>query len=355
MKVVQLGSNKGGDDLSNYLKKNYQQLDFALFVEANSLHIKELKNCYSHYQNIFIENVAIKCPNNLNSSLTIYYHENDSPGYCVASCVREHVEGHYRDAYGNVYGEIKSFDVPCTTIDDLFAKYNIVDLDWLLIDVEGIDAELLLTIDWEKYNIKRIDYEWLHLGDKKEEIENMFKRLGYVRTTGLQYFYDDAWVKPNTNFNSNIVRSAITECESIYEANKLSQSNSQVYIQRYISVLFEHYFQYENFEKALRYCHDFLNISTPYRDGTRVDFLIKSSQTLLKIGDVQKAANYAFHALSESMELGESYLSKAFSYLFSISSELNNPNITVFASGFSPKTLGTPQRKEAIINLANSI
>ena len=37
MKVVQVGSNKGNDDLSEYLKCNIPDLSFGLFVEPNSL------------------------------------------------------------------------------------------------------------------------------------------------------------------------------------------------------------------------------------------------------------------------------------------------------------------------------
>ncbi len=62
MKVIQIGSNKGDDDLSDYLKKNYKELEFGLFVEANPLHIGNLKNCYSQYKNAIIENIAIKIP-----------------------------------------------------------------------------------------------------------------------------------------------------------------------------------------------------------------------------------------------------------------------------------------------------
>jgi hypothetical protein len=60
MRIVQIGSNKGNDDLSKYLKNNFSKIDFGLFVEANPLHINDLEECYSSYNNIFIENVAIK-------------------------------------------------------------------------------------------------------------------------------------------------------------------------------------------------------------------------------------------------------------------------------------------------------
>ena len=76
----------------------------------------------------------------------------------------------------------------------LFEKYNIKELDWLLLDIEGIDAEILLTTDWSNYDIQRIEYEQLHLGDKKSQIENIFKDLGYKKVSALNS-YDDSWIK----------------------------------------------------------------------------------------------------------------------------------------------------------------
>jgi predicted O-methyltransferase YrrM len=69
------------------------------------------------------------------------------------------------------------------------------------------------------------------------------------------------------------------------------------------------------------------------------------------LGDVQKGANYAFHAVSEAMNMGEPYMSQAFSYLTEISKKLNNPNITVFATGFSEQTLRLKERTDAIDKL----
>lgn len=188
MKVVQIGSNKGNDELSKHLKQNYKSLDFGLFVEANPLHIGNLKNCYSQYENAIIENIAIKVPSYKNNTLKLYYHKNDGPMYHVASCVRSHVEIYYPSE------GINYFKVPCISIGDLFKKYNIKELDWLLLDVEGIDSELLLTTDWTKYNIKKIEYEELHLKNYKNEIESTFLNLGYKKTTSL-HEYDNAWEK----------------------------------------------------------------------------------------------------------------------------------------------------------------
>ena len=188
MKLVQIGANKGDDELAKHIKKNYDKLDFALFIEANPLHIGNLKNCYSQYSNAIIENIAIKVPSYQEDTLKLYYHKNDGPMYHVASCVKSHIEIYYPSE------GINYFEIPCITLSDLFEKYNIKELDWLLLDIEGIDAEILLTTDWSNYDIQRIEYEQLHLGDKKSQIENIFKDLGYKKVSALNS-YDDSWIK----------------------------------------------------------------------------------------------------------------------------------------------------------------
>ncbi len=119
----------------------------------------------------------------------------------------------------------------------------------------------------------------------------------------------------------------------------------------YVWFIFNHYFKVKNLEKALEFGQEFLNISKPYFNEFRVDCFIKCSQILLISGNIQSAANYAFHALSEAMNLGGFALEKSFMYLLEIGKVTKNPNIIVFASGFNQNTLSLPERTEAIDKL----
>jgi FkbM family methyltransferase len=193
MKVVQIGSNKGNDDLSKYLKSNFEKLDFGLFVEPNVLCIEDLKKCYSNYDNIFIENVAIKTPFQDEDELEIFYNTYDY-SMEISSCKLSHIETHTYWCPEIKNGEIKSFKIPSLTLENLFEKYNIIDLDWLLLDVEGIDAEIILTFNWEKYKIKRIEFEHLHLGNFKYNIKCMMNGMGYKKINSL-YEFDWAFEK----------------------------------------------------------------------------------------------------------------------------------------------------------------
>lgn len=196
MRVVQVGTNRANDDLSRYLLSNYDKLEFGLFVEPFQLHNEKIKECYSKYDNIIIENLAIRTPLQEDKDLTIYYHTNEHPNYEIATCDLSHLEKHMEWCPHLQGGEVRSFTAKSLTLEDLFTKYDIYYLDLLCLDVEGIDAEILLTFDWKKYKIKKIEFEHLHLGYYKDAVKNMMIGLGYEQVESL-HEYDWAFINPN--------------------------------------------------------------------------------------------------------------------------------------------------------------
>lgn len=213
MKFVQLGSNVGNDNLFKYLENSNQEIEFGLLVEANLLHIENLKKCYKLYPNVIVENVAIKPPSHLEDTLKFFYCTTDGPLYESTSCRIEHIQKHLEMCPHLSGGEIKTFEVSCVTIETLFDNHNITELDWLLIDVEGIDAELLLSTDWSKYNIKKFEFENIHFQEiEKRNIEKMLHEFGYIRTTPLNPF-DEAWIKKTEVNKMNITLYAICKNE----------------------------------------------------------------------------------------------------------------------------------------------
>lgn len=119
----------------------------------------------------------------------------------------------------------------------------------------------------------------------------------------------------------------------------------------YIWFIFNHYFNVGNYQKALEYGQEYLNVSKAYFDTFRVLAFIKCSICCIQLQDISKGANYAFHAVSEAMNIGEPYLSQAFIHLNEIAKGLNNPSITIFATAFNPETIKSIERLRAIDDL----
>jgi len=189
MIIVQLGSNKGNDKLTEYIKNNNINLELGLFVEAIPFHIDELKECYKDYPNAVIENIAIKLPQDEKTEMVIYYHLDDGPKYEVASFDKNHTLKHYTT------DKIESIKVPSMTLEEILDKHNITKIDWLLIDVEGLDAEIVETFNWDKYDIKRVDVEHIHWGNKREYLFEKFYKMGYKLTEANDNRYDVAFEK----------------------------------------------------------------------------------------------------------------------------------------------------------------
>jgi FkbM family methyltransferase len=160
MKVIQIGANKGYDDLTDLLKN--KNVDLFVAIEPFFEHNKSLQECYSHLSNFFIENLIVSdvsepCMKN------IYYHEEDSlhaNKYELASLNKDHslkIRSQYSEK------QIKERYLKCVSINHIMESYKVSDLDILFIDTEGYDDKIIRSIDFNKFKIKSIYYENLHI------------------------------------------------------------------------------------------------------------------------------------------------------------------------------------------------
>jgi FkbM family methyltransferase len=186
MKIVQIGACRGNDHVTNLVKD--VDVDFLLLVEANPFNIESLKECYA-YRTSIIEHIAITADLTADS-ISFYYSVDDGPGYEVSSIKKSHPMIYYQE------DRIKEIQVPAISLDLLLQKHNITHLDYLFLDIEGIDAEVALSLDLSKYDIQRVQVEFLHLGNKQSQVVNHFQSHGYSLQPGIDLFgYDQMFVK----------------------------------------------------------------------------------------------------------------------------------------------------------------
>jgi FkbM family methyltransferase len=90
-------------------------------------------------------------------------------------------------------GEI--FNVKTISLYDLLEKYNAPKyIDYLSIDTEGSEYEILKNFDFEKYIFKIITCEHNH-SQMREEIYNLLTNKGYIRKYENLSQWDDWYVK----------------------------------------------------------------------------------------------------------------------------------------------------------------
>jgi FkbM family methyltransferase len=162
MCLIQIGSGSASldtniqDGFSNYIiSKNIEKKVFI--VEANSIHMNNLKKLYSKNDNIKIYNLAI-IPDNIDlKMMDFFYCLEDFPNYQIFSNSKSFVKKHFPN------GNIKKKSVECLKISDFFNKNNIKKIDHLSIDIEGMDYFVLINLDLKKFKIKNISFEHLHL------------------------------------------------------------------------------------------------------------------------------------------------------------------------------------------------
>ena len=177
MIFVHLGAGAGDLDeranfrcgFTEFIKKNIKSNDKVFILEANPKNIPKLRECYKDYSNANIYNLGISIDKE--KKLNFYYTDDDAPHYQVCSTKIEHIKKHYPNSI------IKKFEIMSLSINEFFKekiKENVID--YLSIDLEGIDFDALMSINMKKFDIKNISIEFIHLTSlEKKKNDQPFK------------------------------------------------------------------------------------------------------------------------------------------------------------------------------------
>jgi len=157
-KFIQIGANDGvsHDPLYPYLIESKWH---GLMLEPNLLVMEKLRKNHSntHSELTFI-NAAIASDKTSDKTSKLYLTEFNS-GF--ASFNKEHVLKHIGEANAK---QVISMDVKLITFAQLLRDFpEFKQCDLLLIDTEGWDAKILLSIDFSVFDVDLIIFERVHL------------------------------------------------------------------------------------------------------------------------------------------------------------------------------------------------
>jgi FkbM family methyltransferase len=184
---VQIGASAGGDEVFDFFKNKH--VGFGLLVEPNPNLTDRLLKSYESIDNVVLEECAIVPHEDIKN---VRMHWTDKH-IGVGSVFKEHVHKH-----GYTDDDIEIFDAPAMTINSLFEKYNISKLDHLFIDTEGLDADIILSLDLDKYDIKTISYEHFHIRTREPAVITKLWQHGY--SIGKARKYDRTAYKIENEF-----------------------------------------------------------------------------------------------------------------------------------------------------------
>tara|TARA_B110000014_G_scaffold230054_1_gene191279 strand:+ start:66 stop:725 length:660 start_codon:yes stop_codon:yes gene_type:complete len=205
---VQIGAGAGDrdpranfrDGFTEFVKKKKIK-DKIILVEANPLNIPKLKECWKKYSNTKIFNIAIIPDNIKKKKIKLFYSKDDKPHFQVTSISKKHVEKFYPPS------SIKEVEIKTLKISrflkEVAANSNI---EYLALDVEGIDFEILFNLNLKNINIKNISIETLHINKlRKKKLARHLLKNGFVyKGKGFDVNGYDTLFSKSNNFFSQI-------------------------------------------------------------------------------------------------------------------------------------------------------
>lgn len=164
----------------------------GIMCEPAPTYYKNLENICSNIknrENLFLQNIAITDYSGHVSFAEVK--ETDIPDNLwqrgISSIVANHHKGERLfDLEGNKNLIHQTIDVPCKTLDDLIIQYELDSIDYLKIDTEGHEMNILDSYTWQvKPTIIKLEHT--HIDD--QYISGLLKEKGYIVYTEQRDIY----------------------------------------------------------------------------------------------------------------------------------------------------------------------
>lgn len=134
--VVDVGAADGIDNSNSYELLNRRNAWRGLLVEPHPGYFMDLLKLYT-------DSAKVKLSN-----------------YAIADTTSRRRLGLDDQCSSLVYPKPISIEVQCVTLTELFGLYNIPEkFDFLSVDCEGVDMEVLHSLDWKRYRPKAVCVE----------------------------------------------------------------------------------------------------------------------------------------------------------------------------------------------------
>ena len=182
---VEIGAADGKYLSNTYLLEKEFKWDGLVVEPAKiwSQDIKKNRNC----------SISLDCVHST-SNISIEFNQAEKPEFSRANLSKNipSDKHEYLRLSNNTVYELKTI-----SINDLFDKYEINNtIDYLSIDTEGTELEILNSLDFNKYDIKIISVEH-NFTTNREAIYNLLTLNNYDRVQEKYSKFDDWYVKIN--------------------------------------------------------------------------------------------------------------------------------------------------------------
>ena len=177
---VEFGATNGIDFSNTYLLEKKFNWKGILAEPAKNWHNDLVKNrdCHIEKNCVWVD-----------SGTTLKFHESSTK---ELSTIQNFVQN---DIHHNKRIEGEVYDVQSISLKDLLDKYGAPrTIDYLSIDTEGSEYEILSNFDFSKYTFRLISCEHNYTNDR-EKIKELLEKNGYQRKFKSISQWDDWYVK----------------------------------------------------------------------------------------------------------------------------------------------------------------
>lgn len=155
MNIIQIGCHIGNDHVYDLIK-NTSNNNTIVLIDANPYSLEICKNAYTDLSNtnsVRFLNYAI-VPSVTENTIKFYIPLDDkTSAHCSTST--DFLQKHNHKTWEEI-------DVPCKTINDIISEIQMDKIDKLFIDAEGLDAQIILSLDLNAIKIIDIVFEHTH-------------------------------------------------------------------------------------------------------------------------------------------------------------------------------------------------
>jgi FkbM family methyltransferase len=181
---VQIGANDGvhDDPIRRHVLAHGWR---GVLVEPDPIHFARLQSNYAGQSNRTRVNAAVGS----GRSMTFYYIDPaaaDLPGWTrgIGSLIEENVRKHAAECPA-ITPHIRSRPIPTLTVNEIFERLGTPEIDLVVTDIEGYDAEIIRQIDFTRWRPRCLFYESCHLARADHDaLLSLLVKQGYLIAPG---------------------------------------------------------------------------------------------------------------------------------------------------------------------------
>ena len=167
-----------GERFSNSLFFEIYRNWTGILIEANP---EQLRSLINRNRNAFVVRACLSITTR--PQIMKYAVPHTNIGGALSSALDDHVVKWFRKvARSNAMPEIY---VQCFPLLSILDALDIYHIDYLSLDVEGAEIEILKTVNWEKLTVDVLTIEYRHSLNNLKELRDLFKKTGNYKESGF--------------------------------------------------------------------------------------------------------------------------------------------------------------------------